>query len=438
MADGGALAVDAFAALPHALVLHVLSLLPVDTRLRCVEVCRGWRVALESLWARLDLSENCGVPAARLEAADGLLAAAALRAGGQLHSLDVTGCIGLECAALIRLVGDSGATLRELRVAEGFTPARELVQLLRAAPHLRLLHAAGLYCGARTNGLLLEEALFAPLRFRRLEVGALFADEDMLALTLRLAATAGATALYLSHVDLSTAAALGAVVDAALALQMTEISFEKCELSATAAPLLARLVRGCALTKLMLCGNFDEVEELWGDEADALLLSDALRTNTSLAELEMSSFETWAIPAAGTALVGALTGHPSLRKLEFHGNDAVDAPSRAAASAALGALVAADTLTCLDVSYSLLGDVGLQPLVDALPGLTRLRTLTCYGGGEAFLVGEDELSEAFIRDRLLPAVRANASLRELALVGEDKMWNVVREVEELVNSRADD
>jgi hypothetical protein len=32
MADGGALAVDAFAALPHALVLHILSLLPVDTR----------------------------------------------------------------------------------------------------------------------------------------------------------------------------------------------------------------------------------------------------------------------------------------------------------------------------------------------------------------------------------------------------------------------
>ncbi len=48
------------------------------------------------------------------------------------------------------------------------------------------------------------------------------------------------------------------------------------------------------------------------------------------------------------------------------------------------------------------------------------------------------MSEAFIRDRLLPAVRANASLRELALVGEDKMWDVVREVEELVNSRADD
>jgi hypothetical protein len=33
---------DPFAALPHALSLLLFALLPVDQRLRCAEVCRGW------------------------------------------------------------------------------------------------------------------------------------------------------------------------------------------------------------------------------------------------------------------------------------------------------------------------------------------------------------------------------------------------------------
>jgi hypothetical protein len=46
--------------LPLALVLEIFSLLPVDTRLRCREVCRAWCATLEnrSLWTRLDLREE--------------------------------------------------------------------------------------------------------------------------------------------------------------------------------------------------------------------------------------------------------------------------------------------------------------------------------------------------------------------------------------------
>ena len=46
-----------FAPLPHDLVALIFRLLPVDTRLRCREVARGWRDALEDhrLWAELDL-----------------------------------------------------------------------------------------------------------------------------------------------------------------------------------------------------------------------------------------------------------------------------------------------------------------------------------------------------------------------------------------------
>jgi hypothetical protein len=40
--------------------------------------------------------------------------------------------------------------------------------------------------------------------------------------------------------------------------------------------------------------------------------------------------------------------------------------------------VASDTLTHLDVTYSSLDDEALGPLFDALPGVTRLRTLHCF------------------------------------------------------------
>jgi hypothetical protein len=48
-----------------------------------------------------------------------------------------------------------------------------------------------------------------------------------------------------------------------------------------------------------------------------------------------------------------------------------------------------------------MGDVGIGPLVDALPRNTHLRELECNAW----------LSAAFVQDRLLPALAANTSLR---------------------------
>jgi hypothetical protein len=106
----------------------------------------------------------------------------------------------------------------------------------------------------------------------------------------------------------------------------------------------------------------------------------------------------------------------------------VPAEHQAAAGAALGALVAANApaLHELDVSWSELADAGLGPLVDALPRNTHLRTLNLSDGD-----GQG-MSEAFVRDRLLPAVRANSSLRELD-TGLD--WESALEAEELVRQR---
>jgi hypothetical protein len=224
-------------------------------------------------------------------------------------------------------------------------------------------------------------------------------------------------------------------VDAALAQHVCVFSLAGCLLSAAAAPALARLLDGGVVTKLLLCSHYMH-EVLWADEAGAALLGDALRTNTSLRELQLSQFDNWWTSAAGTTLLGALTGHGSLHSLDLTGSCyTTDAQATAAVAAALGALVAADTLTELELTYSSLGDVG--PLFDALPAVTRLRTLNCCDEG----YDHDDLSDTFIRNRMLPALRANASLRHLELgtrMASFEKRAILREAMAVVNSRADE
>ncbi len=105
--------------------------------------------------------------------------------------------------------------------------------------------------------------------------------------------------------------------------------------------------------------------------------------------------------AAGV-LLGALVGHASLRVLALRGKRA----GWAELGTLLGALVAADApaLRELDVADNDLGDVGLAPSVAALPRNTHLRVL---------VTSENGMSERFVRERLLPAVRANTTLQRL-------------------------
>jgi hypothetical protein len=82
------------------------------------------------------------------------------------------------------------------------------------------------------------------------------------------------------------------------------------------------------------------------------------------------------------------------------------AEDRGAFGDALAALIAVDApalqvLVCRD---NFLGDAGLAPIVEALPLNRHLRELD---------VSDNDMSEAFARERLLPAVRANTTLREL-------------------------
>ncbi len=94
--------------------------------------------------------------------------------------------------------------------------------------------------------------------------------------------------------------------------------------------------------------------------------------------------------------------------------------------AALGALLAANApaLTVLHVGYCILTDAGMAPLLEALPRNTHLRELNIAG---------NYISEAFARDVLLPAVRANASLRVLRT---SRIMQGEREAEDVVKGRA--
>jgi hypothetical protein len=163
------------------------------------------------------------------------------------------------------------------------------------------------------------------------------------------------------------------------------------------------------------------------DGAAATVLADALRTNRTLQKLMLANSALWRNPAAAVTLLGAVAVHCSLQKVSLKSNLVGDAQDTA--GAALGALVAADApaLRFLEVRDCGLQEAALGPLFDALPANTHLRELE---------LGEVTASAEFLRERLLPAVRANTSLTtlEIAVAGEGE--SAALEAQEIVNSRA--
>jgi hypothetical protein len=421
-------ATTALSPLPLTVVLHIFSLLPVDCRLRCMEVCRGWRSVLleRSLWTRLELTAASGV---RQDVGWGrLLRCAAARAGGALHSLHVDNTT-FSYEALLEVAAANAGALCELRLAREGSPnhrdpgLEHAEALLAAAPQLRVF-ATNLYDAPKVDAVrraLRNEAPFGPLRVVRLGAHLDGVDEaGTVAFAADVAAHAWLEVLALITAPLNTPAALDAVVDAALARRMHGVELYNCSLSGASIPALARLLGSDALTSLVCVS----VRAL--DAPSARVLGAALRANSTLTHLSLKGSGVFRDVAAGAELLGALTGHASVRVLELDGNAVRDDDQAAAAGASLGALVAANAaaLTELDVSECDLGDDGLRALFEALPHNTHLRTLSC---------SNTDITEAFVCDVLLPAVRANTSLRAL-VTGE--VGDSAAEAERIVSSRA--
>jgi hypothetical protein len=252
------------------------------------------------------------------------------------------------------------------------------------------------------------------------------AGDDGEAVVLALAADAAShehlRRLKLTCAPLNIAAVRDAVVDACLTRRLTSVTLEMCNLSPESAPALVRLIGGGALEELDIHGYPNNLL----DVPAALVLSNALRASSTLTAVSLNWVGLWRDLGAATALLGALTGHPRLRSLVVSSNR-VDAAGQDQAGALIGALVAANApaLHELDVSWCHLGNAGLRPLYDALPRNTHLRTLSC---------SDNYVTHGFVRERLLPAVRANASLHKLVTGNASEE---AREAEALVRRRAD-
>jgi hypothetical protein len=391
--------------LPHTLALVILGLLPVDCRLRCAEVSRAWRAALleRGLWLRLNLSAATGGISPTYAGSNALLQAAAARAGGQLHALDVGDCWYTHEALLPVITSNAGA-LRELRDLSCRIDDH-VKMFLDAAPQLVAYeaHVASDDGFSEARRMLRNEGAYGPLRLYRLclaDENYDYEDAEVLAFAAELAAHTSLQRVELVYVPFTAPGALDALVDAALTLQMSEVALYCCAIPMQAAPALTRLVTGgTRLAKLAI-----ETHEKLLDTPTAAALGSALRASSTLKTVHLLC-DLWTEPAAAVALLGALLGHPSVEAVHL-GYNHVDATRRAAAGAALAALVAANApaLRELIVHHCSLGDAGLGPVLDALTRNTHLRKLD---------VTDNQLTEAFARDRLLPAVHVNVSLRRL-------------------------
>jgi hypothetical protein len=413
------------ALLPHALLARVLVRVPVDTRLRCAEVCRGWCALLateRSLWTALDLSLSSGVTHTGDVKEELLMRAAAAKAGNALQSLDVRGCYGISHDALLDVVTVNSRTLDELRTDgawfddnEGSDCERTEALLRAAAPQLQLF-VTEVSCDAHdAPSVLVNDGVYTPLRLAHLHVSnghweGQPDDDTVLIFAEALAAYAWPLpSLTLQETPLGEEDVLDAVLDAARAKRVQSLSLVWLgdvgdrQPTDASVPALVRLLGGGALTSLYISG----AGVLLPDAHAAALLGGALRAHTTFEKLELDGISLWRDCAAATTLIASLTAHPSLRELDLQGN-AVGAAHMASAGAALAALVAANApaLQTLNVSGWQLGDVGLRPLFEALPRNTHLRVLITTRIG-------NDMSEALARDVLLPAVRANTSLTHL-------------------------
>jgi hypothetical protein len=297
---------SALAPLPHALALHIFALLPVDARLRCREVCRGWRAVLfeRSLWLRLDLSKASGGLAR--PATDALLRAGSAPAGGQLQWINVAECRAVTHEALLAVVTANAGALRKLclRLVR-FLELADAESLLRAAPQLRVLDA-DVACESVVDAqrLLRNEGVFAPLRLRGLEVVYDTQTEAaMLSLAADLAAHVGLKELHLYGAPLDTPAALDALVAAVLANPFSRLTLGRCSLSPASVPALARLLGGGVLRSLWILND----ERPLLDAAAAVVLGDALRAGRSLDSLMLVATDLWHNPEVAVMLLGAIT-----------------------------------------------------------------------------------------------------------------------------------
>ena len=348
-----------------------------------------------------------------------LWGAAALARGG-LTALCLNDCVELSEYARLGVVTENAGSLRELSCCmamDDFELRGEHVEeLAAAAPLLVLFKVDAKASVTEATRMLQKEPPFGALQLHRVYVAPSDEEEEvdddeeeedgddeideaqLLAFCAAVSAHVTLVGLEVRDTPLDSPAVLDAVATAA-ACRLLELRLLSCNLSPASVPPLARLIRGGVLQTLIIA---NDVEPLL-DEAAAVQLADAVAASHALTELVLFAVRFWDDAAAAATMMRALTGHPYLKALSLSHNSP---PDQLAAGAALGALVAANApaLQTLEVWGSDFGNAGCGELFTALPRNSHLLKLDLRTLG---------LSQAFVRDVALPAVRANTSLREL-------------------------
>ena len=415
---------------------RILSSLPLDERLRAREVRRGWRGFLEdaSFWTCVDLSKSCSVNPRFLAGEDRtltLLRAACARAKDNLLSVDLSH-VGTDDDPMNPFVlqwldsasAADKASLRDLVAPHMRLIVDHVTALCRALPLCRV-HCF-VYCNAvEALPLLRCEPPFALLSIHELFVlGDVDGDQAVLDLASALSVYQGMEKLTLSYVPLTTRAVVDALVDAAISAGIKDAHFEYCGLTQTALPALMRLIQSPGFERL----------EVWNDgrtlfEGPAIpALCEALRKCKSLRKLELAEINLWADTAAATQLISALEELPALQKVTLTWNRTHGRPDvQRAAGECLARLIARSTsLQVLCASYSQLGETGMTSIFEALSGDSGLAELH---------LSDEQISVEFARDVVLPAVRANTSLRKLEGLSSVDGAQALREVADTLQSR---
>ena len=240
--------------------------------------------------------------------------------------------------------------------------------------------------------------------------------------------------LHFGFVPLTTRAVVDALLDATISAGIKYASFHHCGLSQIALPVLGRLLQSPGFEGPIINSN-DGVALFEGPALPAFC--EDLHNSTSLKVIVLESVNLWADVAAATELIAALERHPALHGLWLSNNptDGTPATQQAAGECLARRIARSTSLHVLNLPGSALGVAGRAPIFQALRNNSSLTTL---GFRTLAGQGEERISTIFLRDVVLPAVRANTRLRRLEglhSVDEEEGNPVLREVEDILEAR---